>query len=76
MSSAGVKPCHTASSYCGSCGPRIAWPAVASNGPIVTAGKVPTSTQAATSSAPGTSIGRGSCGTRGRSSFTGPKNTS
>ena len=76
ITSGRLKPCQTARLYSGSAPPTTGNAAVASSGPIVQAGSVPTSTQASTSSSTGTRIQcTGSCGGRGQSGGA-PKNTS
>ena len=76
ISTGALKPCHRARLYCGTPAPSIDETATSRNGPIVRAGRMPTSTQASTRSMLGSSMPRvGSCGARGRFVASGPKNT-
>ncbi len=74
ITNGGVTPCHSARLYSGSTPPTTGRAAVASDGPIDTAGATPTTRQLTTSSSMGVRIHRGgSSGSRGRSVESGPK---
>ena len=74
ISSGTLKPCHTARSYSGIAGPRVATAATCRIGSMLTPGTLPTTRQASTSSSTGKRIQRGgSWGARGSSRAGGPK---